>query len=88
MLELEKVHPDGIYLSGALLMFAGNKSYYLYGASSNDYRDFLPNHHMQMMQYAKNTVQQRMISVVRITIQTKIQNIMDCGHSNVYGAHI
>lgn len=55
MLELEKVHPDGIYLSGALLMFAGNKSYYLYGASSNDYRDFLPNHHMQftMMQYAR-----------------------------------
>ena len=29
MLELEKVHPDGIYLSGALLMFAGNKSYHL-----------------------------------------------------------
>ncbi|MBX5319590.1 lipid II:glycine glycyltransferase FemX [Staphylococcus caprae] len=55
MLELEKVHPDGVYLSGALLMFAGNKSYYLYGASSNDYRDFLPNHHMQftMMQYAR-----------------------------------
>lgn len=55
MLELEKVHPDGIYLSGALLMFAGNKSYYLYGASSNEYRDFLPNHHMQftMMQYAR-----------------------------------
>lgn len=36
-------------------MFAGNKSYYLYGASSNDYRDFLPNHHMQfeMMKYAR-----------------------------------
>lgn len=52
---LEASHPNGIYLSGALLMFAGKKSYYLYGASSNDYRDFLPNHHMQfaMMQYAR-----------------------------------
>lgn len=56
LLELEKEHPDGIYLSGALLMFAGNKSFYLYGASSNDFRDFLPNHHMQytMMKYARD----------------------------------
>ncbi|PTI85257.1 N-acetyltransferase [Staphylococcus warneri] len=56
LLELEKEHPDGTYLSGALLMFAGNKSYYLYGASSNDFRDFLPNHHMQytMMKYARD----------------------------------
>lgn len=56
LLELEKEHPDGIYLSGALLMFARNKSYYLYGASSNDFRDFLPNHHMQytMMKYARD----------------------------------
>ncbi|MBF2757341.1 MULTISPECIES: lipid II:glycine glycyltransferase FemX [unclassified Staphylococcus] len=48
-------HPEGVYLSGALLMFAGSKSYYLYGASSNDYRDVLPNHHMQfeMMKYAR-----------------------------------
>ncbi|MCU5745171.1 lipid II:glycine glycyltransferase FemX [Staphylococcus sp. SQ8-PEA] len=55
MKELESTHPEGIYLSGALLMFCGKKSYYLYGASSNDYRDFLPNHHMQfaMMQYAR-----------------------------------
>ncbi|MEB7745224.1 lipid II:glycine glycyltransferase FemX [Staphylococcus equorum] len=55
MEKLELSHPEGIYLSGALLMFAGNKSYYLYGASSNEYRDFLPNHHMQfaMMQYAR-----------------------------------
>lgn len=52
---LEK-HPDGLYLSGALLMFCGKKAYYLYGASSNDYRDFLPNHHMQfaMMRYARD----------------------------------
>lgn len=53
--ELETTHPEGRYLSGALLMFAGHKSYYLYGASSNDFRDFLPNHHMQfkMMQFAR-----------------------------------
>ncbi|UEX90568.1 lipid II:glycine glycyltransferase FemX [Staphylococcus ratti] len=52
---LAQTHPEGRYLSGALLMFSGHKSYYLYGASSNDYRDFLPNHHMQfkMMQYAR-----------------------------------
>ena len=53
--QLEATHPDGIYLSGALLMFSGEKAYYLYGASSNEFRDFLPNHHMQfaMMQYAR-----------------------------------
>ncbi|EMH2347411.1 lipid II:glycine glycyltransferase FemX [Staphylococcus pseudintermedius] len=55
MTQLERTHPEGIYLSGALLMFAGHKAYYLYGASSNHYRDFLPNHHMQfkMMQFAR-----------------------------------
>lgn len=55
MEELRSQHPEGVYLSGALLMFCGKKSYYLYGASSNDYRDFLPNHHMQfeMMRYAR-----------------------------------
>ncbi len=37
---LEKEHPEGIYLSGALLMFAGSKSYYLYGASSNELEIF------------------------------------------------
>ena len=41
MTDLLAKHPNGIYLS-ELLMFAGSKSYYLYGASSNDYRDFLP----------------------------------------------
>ncbi|PTJ05991.1 N-acetyltransferase [Staphylococcus simulans] len=55
MEELYQREPEGVYLSGALLMFCGHKSYYLYGASSNDYRDFLPNHHMQfeMMRYAR-----------------------------------
>ena len=54
--NLQKEHPDGIVLSGALLALSGHKAYYLYGASSNDYRDFLPNHHMQyaMMQYARD----------------------------------
>ena len=45
-----------IYLSGAILTFCGNKSYYLYGASSNDFRELLPNYFMQwnMMQRAIN----------------------------------
>ncbi|QLK86632.1 lipid II:glycine glycyltransferase FemX [Staphylococcus sp. 17KM0847] len=55
MEKLKQEHPEGLYLSGALLMFCGSKAYYLYGASSNQYRKFLPNHHMQfvMMQYAR-----------------------------------
>lgn len=53
--EILESHPDGIYLSGALLALSGKKAYYLYGASSDSYRSFLPNHHMQfaMMQYAR-----------------------------------
>lgn len=38
---------DEIVLSGALLTFCGKKSYYLYGASSNDFRDLSPNYLMQ-----------------------------------------
>ncbi|MCS4486008.1 lipid II:glycine glycyltransferase FemX [Staphylococcus americanisciuri] len=55
MEALAQKHPEGVYLSGALLMFCGKKAYYLYGASSNHYRKFLPNHHMQfeMMKYAR-----------------------------------
>lgn len=54
--ELKQTHPEGKVLSGALLTFAGKKSYYLYGASSNEFRDYLPNHNMQfsMMQYARS----------------------------------
>lgn len=53
---LKQTHPEGKVLSGALLTFAGKKSYYLYGASSNEFRDYLPNHNMQfsMMQYARS----------------------------------
>ncbi|MCE4956453.1 lipid II:glycine glycyltransferase FemX [Macrococcoides caseolyticum] len=53
---LQTTHPEGKVLSGALLTFSGHKSYYLYGASSNEFRDYLPNHNMQfsMMQYARS----------------------------------
>lgn len=55
MNEIKRTHPGGVLLSGALFAQSGHKSYYLYGASSNDFREFLPNHHMQwhMMQYAR-----------------------------------
>lgn len=55
MKEIESSHPEGVLLSGALYAQSGHKAYYLYGASSNSYREFLPNHHMQwhMMQYAR-----------------------------------
>ena len=87
MEALEAKHPEGLYLSGALLVFAGNKSYYLYGASSNDYRDFLPNHHMQfaMMQYARAHGAKHMILVAQIMIPIRNQTIMDCGHLRKYG---
>ena len=54
--QLNETHPEGKYLSGALLTFSGHKSYYLYGASSNEYRDYLPNHNMQitMMKFARD----------------------------------
>ncbi len=53
--EMEKTSPEGKVLSGAILTFAGHKAYYLYGASSNEYRDYLPNYNMQltMMQIAR-----------------------------------
>lgn len=53
--ELYKKYPDGLILSGGLLTLAGRRSYYLYGASSNEFREFMPNHLMQwtMMQAAK-----------------------------------
>lgn len=55
MEELKEKKPDGVYLSGGILIFSGKKSYYLYGASSNEYREFLPNHRMiiEMMHFAK-----------------------------------
>ncbi|VWX36932.1 lipid II:glycine glycyltransferase FemX [Exiguobacterium oxidotolerans] len=55
LMAIAAKHPDGVILSGGLLTLAGRRSYYLYGASSNEYREFMPNHLMQwtMMQYAK-----------------------------------
>lgn len=54
--EIKEQHPDDLILSGAILAQSGHKAYYLYGASSNQYRDFLPNHNMQfeMMRYARD----------------------------------
>ena len=58
LVEIEVVkqeHPEGIILAGALLAQSGHKAYYLYGASSDSYREYLPNHHLQfeMMKYAR-----------------------------------
>lgn len=57
--EIEKINetnPDGKYLSGALYTQCGPIAYYLYGASSNELRDLMPNYFMQwqMMLYAKS----------------------------------
>lgn len=48
--QMERYISEGkrqINLSGAILTFCGRKSYYLYGASSNEFRDLLPNYLMQ-----------------------------------------
>ncbi len=46
---------ESIYLSGALMVYCGPIAYYLYGASTNEYRDLLPNYFMQweLMKIAK-----------------------------------
>lgn len=44
---LEEYDKDYIYLSGAIYLFYGNKAWYLYGASKNDFRDTMPNFAMQ-----------------------------------------
>src|SRR5699024_8322232 len=48
MEELKEKKPDGVYLSGGILIFSGKKSYYLDGASSNENLEFLPCHRMVM----------------------------------------
>jgi peptidoglycan pentaglycine glycine transferase (the first glycine) len=55
--ELEvlcKEHPDGIVVSGTILLITGKRAWYLYGASDNLYRNVMPNYLIQweMIQYA------------------------------------
>lgn len=38
---------EKIFLSGAIMAFAGDRAYYLYAASSNEYRELYPNYFMQ-----------------------------------------
>lgn len=44
-----------VVLSGAILTYCGKKAYYLYGASSNNFRELLSNYFMQwkMMEFSK-----------------------------------
>lgn len=53
--DIKRNKPDGIYLSGMLYVQTGANAYYLFGASSNDLRDLMPNYFMQYktMLYAK-----------------------------------
>lgn len=54
--KIEEDYPNGLYLSGALLALSGHKSYYLYGASTDEHRNFKPNEKMQyqMMKFARD----------------------------------
>ena len=48
--EIEQIydqHPEGIIMSGIITTHFGNKSWYLYGASDNLYREFMPNYLIQ-----------------------------------------
>ena len=48
--EIQKLyhdHPNGIIMSGIITTHYGNKSWYLYGASDNVYREFMPNYLIQ-----------------------------------------
>ncbi len=47
MTDLYKKHPDGITMSGIITTYFGNKAWYLYGASDNMYREFMPNYLIQ-----------------------------------------
>ncbi|MDR3707920.1 MAG: peptidoglycan bridge formation glycyltransferase FemA/FemB family protein [Capsulimonadaceae bacterium] len=46
---------EGVYLSGALCFVIGDKCWYVYGASSNESRDVMPNYGMQwaMIRWAR-----------------------------------
>ena len=54
--ELETLyqkHPDGITMSGIIATYFGNKSWYLYGASDNVYREFMPNYYIQWQAFTE-----------------------------------
>ncbi len=45
--DLYNKHPEGINMSGIITTYFGNKAWYLYGASDNVYREFMPNYLIQ-----------------------------------------
>lgn len=45
--EMYNKHPEGVIMSGIITVHYGNKSWYLYGASDNLYREFMPNYLIQ-----------------------------------------
>lgn len=47
-LRLYLAHYDGKIVAGTLAILYGNKVWYLYGASSNDYRNVMPNYLLQL----------------------------------------
>ena len=54
--ELQKLyeeHPAGITMSGIIATYFGNKSWYLYGASDNVYREFMPNYYIQWQAFTE-----------------------------------
>ncbi|MEV3321079.1 peptidoglycan bridge formation glycyltransferase FemA/FemB family protein [Paenibacillus larvae] len=55
MEQMAKEYPDGLVVSGAIEAFAEKSSWYVYGASDNVFRDYMPNYLIQweMMKEAK-----------------------------------
>ena len=47
MQDLYLRYPQGITMSGILTLYYGNKAWYLYGASDDVYREFMPNYLIQ-----------------------------------------
>lgn len=56
MAELERTHPEGIYLSASLIVEHGKTLDYYLSGSSDLYRDYFPNYFMiwQMIRHAKS----------------------------------
>ncbi|MFP4697236.1 MAG: lipid II:glycine glycyltransferase FemX [Eubacteriales bacterium] len=52
--QLVNEHPEGINVSGTILLLTAKRAWYLYGASDNIYRNLMPNYLIQweMIQYA------------------------------------